>query len=97
MFKLPEHISEAYIAAREEEARKKAVFANLSDADLVASAKFWMQHCVAPKRVAPNEPVYDSTFWHVIVPELLRRVDHTAFMEAAAPGYTERRQALKDA
>lgn len=75
MFKLPEHISQKYNEARASEAERKAVFANLSDADLAASAKFWMQHCNAPKRFAADEPIYDATFWHVIVPELLRRME----------------------
>jgi hypothetical protein len=74
MFKLPQHIQEKFSQARAAEANKQAVFANLSDADLVASAKFWMQHCQAPHRFDPSEPIYDATMWHVILPELLRRV-----------------------
>jgi hypothetical protein len=74
MFKLPDHVSAAYNEARGEEDRKKAVFANMSDGDLASSAKFWMQHCVAPKRFSPGEPVYDATMWHVILPELIRRI-----------------------
>lgn len=75
MFKLPADVSERYNEARASEAARKAVFANLSNADLAASAKFWMQHCNAPKRFDASEPVYDATFWHIIVPELLRRID----------------------
>jgi hypothetical protein len=74
MFKLPDHVSAAYNEARGEEDRKKAVFANMSDGDLAASAKFWMQHCVVPKRFSPNESVYDATMWHVILPEMIRRI-----------------------
>lgn len=73
-FTLPSHISELYIQARADEAARRAVFANLDNADLVASARFWMQHCQAPLRFNPTEPVYDATFWHVILPELLRRL-----------------------
>lgn len=73
MFKLPPYIHEQYIAACHEQDRQKAVFANLSDADLAASAEFWMQHCQMPKQVEPGTPVYDSTFWHIIVPEMIRR------------------------
>lgn len=73
-FKLPEHVRERICAARTAQDNYKAVFANLSDGDLVASAKFWMQHCEQPKRFVPGEPVYDSTFFHAIVPELLRRL-----------------------
>jgi hypothetical protein len=73
-FKLPQHIHDQWVAARGEQDRQKAVFANLNDSDLADSAKFWMQHCVTPKQVEPGQPVYDSTFWHIIVPELLRRL-----------------------
>ena len=48
-------------AARDAEAGTKAVFANLSDDDLATSAKFWMAHCEAPKRIEPGQPVYDNT------------------------------------
>lgn len=74
MFKLPEHIEEKLAAGRRMEDGYRWTFANLDNTDLVASAKFWMQHCAAPKRVTPGEPVYDATFWHVIVPEMLRRL-----------------------
>lgn len=74
MFKLPENVRAAYAAARGAEDSKKAVFANLSDSDLVASAKFWMQHCTIPRRYSPDESVYDATMWHVILPELIRRI-----------------------
>ncbi len=75
MFKLPEEVRKKYSAARADEAMKKAVFANLSDGDLAATAKFWMAHCEAPERFEKNEPVYDSTFWHCIMPEILRRLE----------------------
>ena len=75
-FKLPDHIAEKFAAAYEAQAAKKAVFANLNDGDLVASAKFWMRHCDAPKRFpSADEPIYDATFWHIIVPELLKRLE----------------------
>lgn len=74
MFKLPDHVSKAYIEARADMDMKRAVFANLNNDDLVASARFWLAHCKAPREVEPNSPIYDATFWHVIVPELLRRV-----------------------
>lgn len=73
-FKLPAHVQEYIDKAREAEASQKAVFANMRDADLAASASFWMSHCEAPKRIEPGQPVYDSTFWHAIVPEMIRRL-----------------------
>lgn len=73
-FKLPAHVQERITAARDAEASYKAVFANLNDTDLAASAEFWRQHCDAPRRIEPGQPVYDSTFWHAIVPEMIRRL-----------------------
>ena len=73
-FHLPTHISDKLAAARAAEMAQQAVFATLDDADLAASAQFWMQHCDAPTRIEPGRPVYDSTFWHVIAPEMIRRL-----------------------
>lgn len=73
-FKLPEHIEKKYREAQQDLESKRRVFRSLSNEDLVTSAKFWMAHCQAPKQVEPGEPIYDSTFWHAIIPELLERV-----------------------
>lgn len=78
MFKLPDHIAEKFAEARADEKQKRVVFANLSDADLVTSAKFWLSHCQAPRRFDPSEPIYDATMWHVIIPEILRRLSRGA-------------------
>ena len=53
---------------------RKVTFANLSDENLVASAKLYMAN-MTPMRFAPGEPVYDATMWHIILPELMRRVE----------------------
>jgi hypothetical protein len=65
--------------ARADESRrwleeKRIVHANLSDENLVATAKMCMS-MMSPLNVAPGEPVYDATMWHVILPELMRRVE----------------------
>lgn len=73
-FKLSPEIEARLRAAQEAHQEYAVVFAALSDADLAASAQFWMQHCEAPRRIEPGRPVYDSTFWHAIVPEMLRRL-----------------------
>lgn len=52
---------------------RKSEFANLTDESLVASAKLYMHH-MTPLRFAPGEPVYDATMWHIILPELLKRL-----------------------
>lgn len=54
---------------------RKRQFALLNDGSLVASAELYMRHA-EPKHYAPGEPVYDATLWHVILPELMRRVKH---------------------
>lgn len=76
MFKLSPEIEEQLARSRELEGTYKSAFASMTDANLVASAKFWMAHSEAPRRFAPDEPIYDATLWHVIVPELLRRVEN---------------------
>lgn len=53
---------------------KSAQFAGMSDDSLVANAKFYARQ-MSPVRFAPGEPVYDATMWHVIVPELIRRLE----------------------
>lgn len=73
-FNLPTHVSEAYNAARADFDLRKAVFANLDNDDLIASAKFWMAHCDKPAKFDKGSAVYDATFYHLIVPELLRRL-----------------------
>lgn len=75
MFKLTPEAEAEYQRARALELSQKQTFASMSDESLVASAKFWIQHCVAPKRFKPEEPIYDSTFWYAIVPELISRLE----------------------
>jgi hypothetical protein len=71
---LPTHIQEKIAATHAEYAKRNAMFATLGNADLATSAQFWMHHCRAPKRVERGIPVYDSTFWHIIIPEMIRRL-----------------------
>lgn len=54
-------------------AQRQAHYGSLSDGNLVASAKLCMSN-MQPINHAPGEPVYDATMWHVILPELLRRL-----------------------
>lgn len=75
MFKLPPEAEAEYQRLREYADSQKQLFAGMSDGNLAASAKFWMQHCQAPKQMKPEEPIYDSTFWHAIVPELIKRLE----------------------
>lgn len=78
MFKpmeLPDHVRERLRVMQERDERMESVVRELSNEDLVATVKFWMAHCDAPKRAQPGQPVYDSTMWHIMLPELLRRLN----------------------
>lgn len=74
MFKLTPEAQERAAESRAWADERRIVFANMSDESLVATAKFYMGNMV-PMRFAPGEPVYDATMWHVILPELMRRVE----------------------
>ncbi|NSZ63423.1 hypothetical protein G6L16_008735 [Agrobacterium tumefaciens] len=73
MFKLTPDAKARVDACRNYQEAKQTHFANLSDENLVASAKLYMAN-MSPMNFAPGEPVYDATMWHVILPELMRRV-----------------------
>lgn len=62
--------------SREWATERRIEFANMTDETLIATAQFYMAHMVAPRQFAPGEPVYDATMWHIILPELLRRLTH---------------------
>lgn len=73
-FKLTPEAEARYREVRDMEERALAKFANMTDANLISSARYYMAQC-EPKRWAPGEPVYDATLWHIILPELMRRVE----------------------
>jgi hypothetical protein len=74
MFRLtPE--AQARVAENERfAAGKRARLEALSDASLVSTAKFYMRQ-MTPINFAPGEPIYDATMWHIILPELIRRLE----------------------
>lgn len=76
-FKLSPELHEKINRYRQVHNDTRACFANLSNEDLATSAKFWLQHCQAPKQIEPNTVVYDSTFWHAIVPEMIKRLEES--------------------
>lgn len=71
---LPPRLQAAIAAARGFEAAHRMVFRSLDDPDLAATARFWMSHCEAPGHT-PGTPVYDSTFWRIILPEMIARLE----------------------
>jgi len=41
---------------------------------LISSTKYFVAQMDSPHKYKPGVPVYDATFWHIILPELLRRL-----------------------
>jgi hypothetical protein len=74
MFNLSPELHARIERDRQAHEDQRIAFVNLSDSDLAASARFWLQHCQAPRQVKAGTVVYDSTFWHIIVPEMIRRL-----------------------
>lgn len=51
-------------------------FRNLTDKNLVASARYYLSQMKEPWKYEFTTPTYDATFYHLIIPELLRRIEH---------------------
>ncbi|TCU34131.1 hypothetical protein EV129_113115 [Rhizobium azibense] len=65
------------VETRRWQEEKVAQFASMTNESLAANAKFYARQ-MEPVRFAPGEPIYDATMWHVILPELIRRLDNKA-------------------
>lgn len=50
-----------------------ARFGAMSDQELQERAQYFLDNCATPKW-RPGDPVYDAVVWHVILPELIRRL-----------------------
>ena len=50
-------------------------FRNMTNQNLISSTKYFCSQMQSPSKYTPGVPVYDSTFWHIILPELLRRLE----------------------
>lgn len=74
MFRLTPEAQARAEAASEWLRESQDQFSRMSDASLTATAKFYARQ-MEPIRFAPGEPVYDATMWHVILPELIRRLE----------------------
>lgn len=53
--------------------QQRAETCNLSDANLATSLELCAKMC-GPVKFAPGEPVYDARLFHVILPEIARRL-----------------------
>ena len=49
-------------------------FRNMRTENLLATAKYYMTQMKEPWKYDPKAPVYDAVFWHLIIPEMMRRL-----------------------
>lgn len=54
-------------------AEQRRRFASMTNDNLTASARYYMGQ-MRDITWKPGEPVYDAVFWHVIIPEMLKRL-----------------------
>lgn len=76
--KLPDYLQKKLRCGDEFRAARAAAFANLDDEDLVTAARFWMDNCKSPPKLNKELPTCDATVWHIIIPELIDRIDKHA-------------------
>lgn len=50
-------------------------YRNMTSKDLKVSAKYYMTQMQEPWKHEFSCPTYDAVFWHVIIPELLKRLN----------------------
>lgn len=60
--------------ADEHFAKELSKFRSMTNENLKASANYYMTQMKEPWKHEFSCPTYDAVFWHVVVPELLRRV-----------------------
>ena len=57
-------------------ARKAHNIGKLSNENLISTVKYYLTQMEAPLKYDPSAPVYESTFFHIIIPELLKRLEN---------------------
>jgi hypothetical protein len=53
---------------------KFIVFRSMNSQNLASTLEFYTSNMSVPWKYEPGCPVYDATFWHIIIPEVLRRL-----------------------
>ncbi|HUX80269.1 MAG TPA: hypothetical protein VMW10_11100 [Alphaproteobacteria bacterium] len=66
---------EEIAAGNEFYAERLEMFKALDTKNLITSTKYYVSQMDTPRKYKPGVPVYDATFWHIILPELLRRLE----------------------
>ncbi len=65
---------ERFKATQEWYVRDVAEATQFTDAELVRKVRYYMANSAQAQKWAPGEVVYDAALWHVLVPELLKRL-----------------------
>jgi hypothetical protein len=58
-------------------ARRSEEISSLSNKNLVSTAKYYLTQMECLRKYDVSAPVYDSVFYHIIIPELLERLNET--------------------
>lgn len=85
VFKLSELQRQSIRRSRE----RHAAVVSMDDQTLVGEIRDWIREMPPERVLEPGEPVYDSTYWHAILPEMIDRI---APEPAAAPRTPSRRR-----
>jgi hypothetical protein len=56
-------------------ANRCAEIKSLSNKNLAITVKHYLAQMEAPRKYAPDAPVYDSVFYYIIIPEILERLN----------------------
>lgn len=71
---LPKEIQEHWQENHERVIAKKLEYANMSNDTLANTTEYFLTQMKEPRKWLIGDCVYDATFYHIILPELLRRI-----------------------
>ena len=49
-------------------------YRNITTENLIATVKYYMTQMKEPRRHEEFKPTYDSTFWYILLPEIIKRL-----------------------
>jgi hypothetical protein len=55
-------------------AERMEEFEQMTDENLADTTEFFLTQMRTPWKHQPGTPVYDSTFYHILIPEILKRL-----------------------
>lgn len=76
-FRFPPDVQKRLDKARYYQVKKRREAEGMTLATLIASAQYAMQQMPQARAYSGGEPVYDGQFFHVLFPEICRRLGFT--------------------